>query len=132
MRRTRGSAMNIRLTMAALAAIVVAVPAYAVDNAKVCASTAKDGATPDMIIEACSAIVQDADNPGVLAGAYYNRGNAYFDKKNYELAIADYDHAVKLRANYASAMFNRGLAKKHLGDNAGGDADMAAAKAMNQ
>jgi tetratricopeptide (TPR) repeat protein len=102
------------------------------DSAKKCAGTAAQGYTSDTIIEACSAIIREGGYPGILSGAYYNRGNAYFDKSEFAKAIADYDHALSLRPDFRTAMFNRGLAKKHLGDNAGGDADIAASKAMQQ
>jgi tetratricopeptide (TPR) repeat protein len=68
--------------------------------------------------------------PPILAGAYYNRGNAYYDKKDFPQAIADYNHAILLKPHYPTAIFNRGLAKKRSGDSVGGDADIAASKAM--
>ena len=113
-----------------LAALALTAAASAASSEKICASIKSDGYTPDQIVEACSNVIRDADYPGVKAGAYYNRGNAYFDKKDWDNAISDYDHALGLRPNYPSAMLNRGIAKKHKGDNAGGDADIAAAKAM--
>ena len=34
------------------------------------------------------------------AEAYYNRGNAYSDLKNYSQAISDYNQAIKLNPNH--------------------------------
>jgi tetratricopeptide (TPR) repeat protein len=109
--------------------------AYAdlVQDSKQCAGTAAQGITPDMVINGCDSVIQDGTGgPGILAGAYYNRGNAYYDKKDFVHAIADYDHALLLKPKYPTALFNRGLAKLRSGDKAGGDADIAASKAMGQ
>jgi tetratricopeptide (TPR) repeat protein len=100
------------------------------DAEKKCTGTAAQGVTPDMVIEGCSKLILDAENPAALAPVYYNRGNAHFDKKDWNSAIADYTKALGLRPKYPTAMNNRGIAKLHLGDKAGGDADIAAAKAM--
>jgi len=65
-----------------------------------------------------------------LAGAYYNRGNACYDKHDFPNALTDYDRALKLKQNYPMALFGRGLAKKQLGDFVSGDAGIAASKAL--
>ena len=44
------------------------------------------------------------------ADAYFNRARAYFDKGLYDLAIADYDAAIRLQPDAASAYVNRGNA----------------------
>jgi tetratricopeptide (TPR) repeat protein len=46
----------------------------------------------------------------------YNQGNAYFDNKQYERAIADYTQTVALDADFALAYYNRGLAWERLGN----------------
>ena len=57
--------------------------------------------------------------------AYYNRGNAYFRKRDYDKAIADYDNAIKFDPKYASerdleyaaiAYNNRGVVYSRKGD----------------
>ncbi len=44
-----------------------------------------------------------------LSIAYNNRANGYADKKQYEQALADYDHSLRLDPDYAIAYRNRGL-----------------------
>jgi tetratricopeptide (TPR) repeat protein len=45
-------------------------------------------------------------------------------------AIADYDAALKTNPRLAGSLYGRGLAKRKKGDQAGGDADIAAARAI--
>jgi len=45
-------------------------------------------------------------------------------------AIADYDAALVLDPNHASALYGRGIAKRRSGDAAGGKSDIDAAKAI--
>jgi tetratricopeptide (TPR) repeat protein len=47
----------------------------------------------DLQIKACSEIIRS--DPDV-AGAYNNRANAYWSKREYELAAADYERAIEL------------------------------------
>jgi len=42
------------------------------------------------------------------AEAFYNRGNAYGNQKEYDKAIADYTAALKINPNYAEAFYSRG------------------------
>jgi tetratricopeptide (TPR) repeat protein len=44
------------------------------------------------------------------AEAYFNRGCEYYDKGDYDRAIADYTEALRLNPNYAYAYNNRGNA----------------------
>jgi len=44
------------------------------------------------------------------AGIYTDRGRAYYDKKDYDRAIADYDEALKINPNLVPAYNDRGVA----------------------
>ena len=77
-------------------------------NAKSPEATACDESGPQYALEeriaACTALIaQDPKN----AAALYNRGYAYDHKGQYDLAIADYTHAIALKPNYADAFINR-------------------------
>lgn len=41
--------------------------------------------------------------------AYYNRGNAYYDKRDFDRAIKNYDQAIALDPAYVLAFYDRGL-----------------------
>jgi len=40
--------------------------------------------------------------------AYFNRGSAYFNKRDYKKAVEDFLYAVELKPNFANAWFNLG------------------------
>jgi tetratricopeptide (TPR) repeat protein len=53
----------------------------------------------------------DIDPDGRFAAeAHYNRGLAFSDQANYELAIADFTQAIALNSNLTEAYFGRGVA----------------------
>jgi tetratricopeptide (TPR) repeat protein len=81
----------------------------------------------DRAIAECDQAI--ALDPG--AQSFNNRGNVYLDKGDPDRAIADYTEAIRLKPNYAPALFWRGKAKQLKGDNAGADADIAAAKKID-
>jgi tetratricopeptide (TPR) repeat protein len=47
--------------------------------------------------------------------AYLNRGWAYFSLGDYQLAIDDYNQAIRLNPDYTEAYYNRGIAYFNLG-----------------
>ena len=48
----------------------------------------------------------------------------------YDEAIADYDAALQIDPNKVASLYGRGMAKRRKGDYAGGNTDIAAAKAV--
>lgn len=66
------------------------------------------------------------DNANTLA----SRGFAYLKLKRYTAAIADYDAELRINPGNPFTLFGRGVAKRMKGLSSGGDADIAAAKAI--
>jgi tetratricopeptide (TPR) repeat protein len=62
--------------------------------------------------------------------ALRNRANALYLTGKYDRAIADYDAVGKLDPKAADGLYGRGIAKLKKGDTAGGNSDIAAAKAL--
>ena len=52
----------------------------------------------------------------ILATAAYNNGNNYLDQKQYELAITEYNKAIKLNPKKAEFYNHRGMAYFHLSE----------------
>ncbi len=65
------------------------------------------------------------------ADALDSRGLVLLRLGRLERAIADYDAALKIRPKLASSLYGRGLAKIGRGDRAGGQEDVAAARAID-
>ena len=61
--------------------------------------------------------------------AFDSRGFTYLKLGMLDASISDYNNALQLQPNRPYSMFGRGVARKRKGDLAGGEADMAAAKA---
>lgn len=59
---------------------------------------------------------------------YFNRGNAYFGKKDLTNALADYTKTIAMNKDYAEAYAQRGLIKMATGDNTSCDDFKKAAK----
>ena len=104
-----------RLTVALISAVLMhCVGARAQSALNWCEG--KGGATLDQTISGCTAVIQSGEYMGSsLAFAFNNRGVAYNNKDQYDLAIQDYDQAIKLDPNLASAFSNRGVTYKNEG-----------------
>ena len=61
---------------------------------------------------------------------YEGLGLAFLLQGQFDQAIVDFDQALKLRPTLASALYGRGVAKLRKGENASGEAEVSAAKAI--
>jgi tetratricopeptide (TPR) repeat protein len=70
-----------------------------------------EGRDPDIAIRACTLLI-DTGRPDIesLPKIIAQRAGAYASKYDYEHAIKDYSHAIKLRPEYWVAFDGRGLA----------------------
>jgi tetratricopeptide (TPR) repeat protein len=69
----------------------------------------RNNASYDSIIAGCSAMIQYGHLTGPdLANLYYNRGLAHSLKREYDPAIQDLDQVLKISANDAEALAERG------------------------
>ena len=95
----------------ALYAPVIFEPAVAQTQQQLDWCDHKNGATADLLIEGCTAVIAAGKYSGKgLAFAFNNRGIAYQNKGQYDRAIQDYGQAIKLDPNFAQAFVNRGFA----------------------
>jgi len=78
-------------------------------------------------LEDCNRALQGATN----AATYDSRGLIYLKMGQLGAAIDDYSSALRSDPKLASALYGRGLAKLKIGDKAGGDADISAAKTIH-
>jgi tetratricopeptide (TPR) repeat protein len=93
------------LTLAALARA-----AFAQDQREWDKCIGREGPIPEVVIKGCSQIIEDTQNvPKILATAHNNRGVAYRLKGEHDLALNDYDEAIRLNPNSANYYNNRGI-----------------------
>jgi tetratricopeptide (TPR) repeat protein len=86
----------------------------------------------DASIPASTRIVDDDnDTANDRAIAYYNRGNAYYFKGDYDRAIADYGEAVWLNPGFSYAYANRSKLYELKGDYGHAIADIRIAIELN-
>jgi uncharacterized caspase-like protein len=76
------------------------------------------GTRPSTVTPAPAPQPRPAPAPAVTSDArvYYNSGLAYYNKKDYDKAIAEYTQAIQLDSNYARAYQGRGDAYDEKGD----------------
>jgi tetratricopeptide (TPR) repeat protein len=66
---------------------------------------------PDIAIRACTILIETGRvDIEILPRIIAQRANAYAGTYQYERAIKDYNHAIKLRPDHAAAFDGRGLA----------------------
>lgn len=81
-----------------------------------------NGRDVDARIEGCSRIIDQNSGRSkstMRAGAFNNRGIAYFSKGEFDRAIRDFDEAISAKPNNPVLHHNRGLALYNKGDNEG-------------
>jgi tetratricopeptide (TPR) repeat protein len=85
----------------------------------------KEGATPDLRLDACTSIITSGKLAGKdLAVVYVNRGIAHRFKDNKAGSMADFTEAIRLDPNNADAFYNRAAEYR------GGSGDRALALAI--
>jgi tetratricopeptide (TPR) repeat protein len=92
-----------------------------------CWCRALDGKDLNAALGDCNESVRLRPNDG---NTLNSRGLVQFTVGAFDAAIADYNTAVAQNAKDADSLYARGVAKLKKGDTAGGNADIAAAKAI--
>lgn len=82
-----------------------------------CKGTQENGVAVDRQIQGCTALIQTKDlSPAELAAAHNARGVDYLRSSNYDLAIADFNEAIRIYPRLAKAYYNRGIVDRAKGD----------------
>ncbi len=77
------------------------------DHARKCAAERNDF---DLAIDYCTTAIQSGElSDQDLAVILNNRGLAYYNKKNYDRAIEDYNQVIRLAPNDTDSFYRRGL-----------------------
>jgi tetratricopeptide (TPR) repeat protein len=84
---------------------------------KACAPTYR-GEYADPVIRACSKVLQEQSGlpRKAIADVYANRGSAYLAGGDVDAAIADFDEAIELDLEEATAYYLRGITYYRKGD----------------
>ena len=83
----------------------------------------------DQALQDCDAALHEQPGTARYLG---NRGYVYLRQGNWRRAIEDFEAALAVQPNWSWALYGRGLARRRLGDAAGGDADLTAAARRNR
>jgi tetratricopeptide (TPR) repeat protein len=67
----------------------------------------EDNATAEQRLNGCTAVIKQNSNRDNVAYAYNARGSQYYYNGLHTRAIKDYDHAIRLKPDYAQAVNNR-------------------------
>lgn len=98
------------LVLAALLGLMVAAPAQSDPKALNETPCFDPQASDDDTIASCTSLVAGGSLSGNnLAATYDNRGFAYSNKRQYDLALLDFDRALSLNPRNVQALINRGL-----------------------
>jgi tetratricopeptide (TPR) repeat protein len=109
-------ATRFKSVIALLAAVVVVgTSACASDPASNIDATIEAGIAATMVVVEIEKAVKATMAPS-LAKEHFNRGFVYGELGEYRKAIQEYDKAIQLDLNYASAYQNRGIAYDELGE----------------
>jgi tetratricopeptide (TPR) repeat protein len=101
-------ALMLSATALELASMTVPAPAQTLRDWK---CTGHPDIPWDEQIVGCTNAIKSGKYTGKdLAAAFKGRGNAYFGKKDYDHAIADYTETIRLDPKGAYAFFDRGTA----------------------
>jgi tetratricopeptide (TPR) repeat protein len=76
------------------------------------------------------AVISRSKNKGILADAYANRGQAYFNDNEFAKAVADFTQALNNEPNRTAAYLARAQAYAYLGDSARANADYKEAQRL--
>jgi tetratricopeptide (TPR) repeat protein len=122
--------MNMRRRLLAVLAVFVCLPLFIISRYYTLnhGAVVRPPVTPSPVPSAAppatpSPPVDETQN----AEFYYNRGYEFYNKQDYDTAIADYTEAIRLNPNQAYVYTNRGNAYKAKGDTARANADYAEA-----
>ena len=104
-------------TLLVLAGIAADLPPAAAQEFDVEARRCSDEkADPDARIETCTWLLGSKElSQESVPATHYNRGNAYYDRGQYDRAVADYDEAIRLNFDEADVYANRGDAHRRTG-----------------
>lgn len=80
--------------------------------------------TADDQIRGCTTLMKGRLSGSERATAFYNRGNALMKKKRIAEAIADFESALALHADYPEVFFNRSIAYQIIQDRSAALADL--------
>ena len=73
--------------------------------------------SPEPQILGCTALINSGDLTTIaLAIAYNNRGDAYTEKRNYDLALLDFEQSLKHNPTYAKPFNNRAVVNLKKGE----------------
>lgn len=102
-------------------------PKHAAAHGMLCWTRAIAGRELQQALTDCDAALRlRADDTAAMD----NRGLIYLRLSRLDDAVAAYDAALKISPKQVNSLYGRGLAKLKKGDTAGGNADIAAAKAI--